>query len=109
MKHVVLGLAVVAMSGAVFAMPPLAQDSSFCTDCLGVTRLICLPDSAHTVSPKGSSSSTLLPRLASVASPSCSGNGRIHDVARDPHRPQSQYRTIRTTQTPTLNCFVLHA
>ena len=25
MKHMVLGLAVVAMSGAVFAMPPIAQ------------------------------------------------------------------------------------
>jgi hypothetical protein len=29
MKHMVLGLAVVAMSGAVFAMPPIAQDPTY--------------------------------------------------------------------------------
>jgi len=29
MKHLVLGLAVVAMSGAVFAMPPIAQDPTY--------------------------------------------------------------------------------
>jgi hypothetical protein len=29
MKHLVLGLAVVAMGGAVFAMPPIAQDPSY--------------------------------------------------------------------------------